>query len=130
MIPWYKCNFKILCTQLYNNGSGQYIYVSPHELFIQETWYENKKVVPYNDQSLQAEHVVRSLLKILAKHMTNLGQMWPKYLPLATFTYNTLNTPNIANYSPYELVFGRKSKLLLNLEAMPDIKILGPFKDY
>ena len=56
--------------------------------------------------------------------------MWPKYLPLATFTYNTFNTPNLANYSPYKLVFGRKPKLLLNLETMPDIKVSGTFKDY
>ena len=56
--------------------------------------------------------------------------MWPKYLPLATFTYNTFHTSNIANYSPRELVFSRKLKLLLNLETSPDIKVLGTFKDY
>ena len=27
-------------------------------------------------------------------------------------------------------MFGRKPKLLLNLETMPDIKVLGTFKDY
>ena len=48
--------------------------------------------------------------------------MWPKYLPLATFAYTTFNTPNLGNFSPYELVFGRKPKLLLNLETTPDIK--------
>ena len=37
---------------------------------------------------------------------------------------------NLGNYSPYELVFGRKPKLLLNLEAASDIKISGTFKDY
>ena len=57
------------------------------------------------------------------KHMTNLGQMWPKYLSLATFAYNTFNAPNLANYSPYELVFRRKPKTLLNLDTTPDIKI-------
>ena len=55
--------------------------------------------------------------------------MWPKYLPLATFIYSTFNTPNFANYSPYELVFGRKPKLLLNLETNPDIKVSGTFKE-
>ena len=40
------------------------------------------------------------------------------------------NTPNLGNYSPYELIFGRKQKLLLNLETMPDIKVSGTFKDY
>ena len=51
-----------------------------------------KKVVPYNHQSLQAEHGIKSLSTILTKHLTNLGQVWPKYLPLAVFDCNTFNT--------------------------------------
>ena len=62
--------------------------------------------------------------------MTDLGQMWPKYLLLATFVYNTFNTQNLANCSPYELVFGRKPKKLLNFDTMPDIKVSDTFKDY
>ena len=64
------------------------------------------------------------------KHLTNVGQMWSKYLPLPTFAYNTFNTPNLANCGPYELVFGRKPKVPLNLETTPDIKVSGTFKDY
>ena len=56
--------------------------------------------------------------------------MWPKYLSLATFTYNTFNTPNLANYSSYELVFRREPKILLNLETTPDIKVSSTFKEY
>ena len=89
-----------------------------------------KTVAPYNDQSLQAEHGIKSLLKILMKNLTNLSQMWPKYLSLATFVYNTFNTPNLVNFSPYELLFRRKPKVLLNLETTPDIKVAGTFKDY
>ena len=62
--------------------------------------------------------------------MTGHGQMRPKYLPLATLTYNTFNSPNLGDYSPYELVFGRKLKLLLDLETDPDIKVSGTYKDY
>ena len=72
-----------------------------------------KTVAPYNHQSLQAEHGIKSLSTILTKHLTNLGQMWPKYLSLAMLAYNTFNTSNLANYSPYKLVFGRKSKSYL-----------------
>ena len=36
-----------------------------------------RTVAPYNHQSLQAEHGIKSLLTILTKHLTNLGQMWP-----------------------------------------------------
>ena len=89
-----------------------------------------KTVAPYNHQLLQAEHGIKSLSTILMKHLTNLGQMWPKYLSLATFAYNTFNTPNLVNFSLYELVFRRKPKVLLNLETTPDIKVAGTFKDY
>ena len=89
-----------------------------------------KTVTPYNHQSLQTEHENKSLSTILTKHLTNLGQIWQKYLPLATFACTTFNSPNLANYSPYKLVFGRKPKLLLNLETTPHIKVLGTFKDY
>ena len=47
-----------------------------------------RTVVPYNHQSLQAEHGVKPISAIITKHLTNLGQMWPKYLPLAMFAYN------------------------------------------
>ena len=87
-----------------------------------------KTVAPYNHQSLQAEHGIKSLSTILMKHLTNQGQMWPKYLPLATFAFNTFNSPNLANYSPHE--FDRKPKLLLNLEMTSDIKVSGTFIDY
>ena len=67
---------------------------------------------------------------ILTKHLTGLGQLWPKYLPLAMFAYNTYSSLNLANYSPYELVFSRKPKLLLDLETYPDIKASSTFKGY
>ena len=53
-------------------------------------------VAPFNHQSLQAEHRIKYLSTILTKHLTNLGQMWPKYLSLDTFAYNTFNSPNLA----------------------------------
>ena len=59
---------------------------------------------PYNHQSLQAKHGFKSLSTILTKHLMNLGQMWPKYLPVVAFAFNTFNTPYVANYSPYKLV--------------------------
>ena len=89
-----------------------------------------KTVAPYNHQSLQGEHGIKSLSNILKKHLTKKGQMWHKYLPFAIFAYNTFNSPNLANYSPYELVFGRKPKLLLDVEMDPNIKVVGTFKEY
>ena len=65
-----------------------------------------KIVAPYNHQSLQAEHGIKSISTILTKHLTEQGQMWPKFLPLATLAYKIFNSPNLGNYSPYALAFG------------------------
>ena len=89
-----------------------------------------KTVSPYNHQSLQAEHGIKSLLSILTKHLTGQGQNWSKFLCLATFVYNTFNTPNLFNHSLFELIFGRKPKILLDLETDPDIKVLQTYQEY
>ena len=89
-----------------------------------------KTVASYNHQSLQGEHGIKLLSNILTKHLTNLGQIWGRYLSLATFAYNTFNTPNIRNYSPYEVTLGRKPKALINFESNPDIKVSRTFKEY
>ena len=64
-----------------------------------------KSVASYNHQSVQAKHEIKS-------------------------AYNTFNSPYAANYSPYELVLGRKPKLHLYLEPNPNFKVSGIFKDY
>ena len=89
-----------------------------------------KTVGPYNHKSLQVEHGIKSLSKILSKHLTDQGQMWHKFLSLATFANTTFHSPNLENHSLYKLVFGRKPKLLINIETIPDIKVSGTFKDY
>ena len=89
-----------------------------------------KTVAPYNHQSLQTELGIKSLSTILTKHLTEQAQMWLKYLPLAALPYNKFNSPNLGNYSPHELVFGMKPKVLLDLDTDPDIKVSGTFKDY
>ena len=87
-------------------------------------------VAPYNHLSLQAEHGIKSLSRILTKHLSGQGQMWHKYLPLATFAHNIFNSPNLTYHSPYKLVFGRKPKLLLDLETDPDVRVSGTHREY
>ena len=89
-----------------------------------------KTIAPYNHQSLQAEHGIKSLTWILTKHLTSLGHMWTKYLSLTMLAYNTFNRPNLGNYSPYKLTFDRKPKLLLNVNSNPEIKVYKNFKEY
>ena len=89
-----------------------------------------KTVGPYNHKFLQVEHGIKSLSTILTKHLTGQGQKWHKYLSLATFAYNTFHSPNLGNYSPFELTLGREPRILLNVETNPDVRISGTYKDY
>ena len=66
----------------------------------------------------------------MTKHLTKSGDMWINYLLFATLAYNMYNSLNLSNYSPYELVFGRKPKLLLDLETDPDIKVSVTYREY
>ena len=56
--------------------------------------------------------------------------MWPNYLSLATFAYNTFNSRNLGNHNPYEFIFGRKPKSLLSLDSTPDINVSGTFREH
>ena len=89
-----------------------------------------KTVGPYNHKYLQTEHGIKSLSKILTKHLTGQRQTWHKFLSLATFAYNTFNSPNLGNYSPFELTLGREPRILLDLETYPDTKVSVTYKDY
>ena len=79
---------------------------------------------------MQAEHSIKSLSNILTKHLTEQGQTWHTFLSLATFAYNTFHSPNLGNYSPFELTFGRKPKILLDIGTDPYIKVSGTYTDY
>ena len=72
-----------------------------------------KTVGPYNHKSLQAEHGIKSLSSILSKYLTDQGQMWHKFLSLATFAYNIFHSLNLGNYSPLCLEENQNYSLML-----------------
>ena len=81
-----------------------------------------KTIAPYNHQSLQAEHSIKSLTHILTKHLTGLGSDVDKISIFINFCIL-----NLGNLCPFELTFGRKPKLLLNTETNPDIRGFNKF---
>ena len=84
-------------------------------------------VSPTNHKSLQAEHGIKSFPNILMKHLSGLGDDWHLYTRPAMLTYNTYNTPNLDNLSPFELALGRKPILVPRLENTPHIPVTGTF---
>ena len=86
------------------------VYVNLNELPISKIEHPNYDCSSHTIiNSLQAEHSIKMLSHILMKHLTGQGQMWHKYLPLATFAHNTFNSPNLANHSPYEIGIWEKT---------------------
>ena len=86
-------------------------------------------VRPTNHKSLQAEHGIKSLSNILMKHLSGLGDDWHLYTRPALLTYNTYNTPNLDNLSPFELALGRKPILVPKLENVPHIPVTGDLRE-
>ena len=119
-------------------GTPQYIIMDQDSAFVstlmnylfKRLGIKIKTVGPYNHQSLQAEHRIKSLSTILTKHLTGQGQNWNKLLCLATIVYNTFNTPNLCNHSPFELIYGRQPKILLDLGTYPNKKVPGAYRGY
>ena len=61
------------------------------------------------------------------KHLSGLLDNWHLYKRPAMLTYNTYNTPNLDNLSPFELAFGRKPILVPKLESILHIPVTGTF---
>ena len=86
-------------------------------------------VSPTNHKSLQAEHGIKSLSGLLAKHLSQVWS-WHSCLPYSMLCYNGYSTPNLNGYSPYELVFGHKMTLSQELELKVDTVVSRTFTDY
>ena len=67
---------------------------------------------------------------MLLKYLMGLGQYWPKYIPFAMYSYDNIYSTNLNGFSPYELVFGRKPKVLIDLETDPSGTVSGMYKEY
>ena len=63
----------------------------------------------------------------LMKHLSGLGHNWHLYARPAMLTYNTYNTPNLDNMSPFELALGRKTILVPKLECTLHIPVTDTF---
>ena len=85
-------------------------------------------VSPTNHKSLLAEHGIKSLSNIIMKHLTGLGTDWDIYCKPAMLVYNSYASPNLADISPFELVFGRKANICPEFEFKPQVPITGTHK--
>ena len=81
-----------------------------------------------NHKSLLAEHGIKSLSNMITTHLTGLGKDWHVYAKPCMLTYNSYHTPNLDDHCPFELVFGRRPRIVPILEVTPPIPVTGTFK--
>ena len=83
-----------------------------------------------NHKSLLAEHGIKSLSDIVRYLMFHSDGPWVDYVLDAMRMYNGFASPNLDGLSPYELVFGRKAKIMPMLEITVDVPNAGTHKQY
>ena len=105
-------------------------YVYTYELLIQEANYKDQDHSSIQSLIFTSRTWYQITVQNFDKTFDRTRADWCKYLPLATFTHNTFYSPILANHSPYELVFRRKLKLLLDLETDPDVNVSGTYREY
>ena len=82
----------------------------------------------HNHKSPLAEHGIKS--DIVHYLMFHLNGPWVDFVLDAMCMYNGLASPNLDGLSPYELVFGRKAKIMPMLELSTDLPAAGTYKQY
>ena len=64
-----------------------------------------KVISPYNHGSSKCERQIKTISKIIVKHLWDKGQMWPLFTTTAAYAMNTFASEALSGFSPFQLVF-------------------------
>ena len=64
-----------------------------------------KVMSPYNHGSSKCERQIKTISKIIVKHLWDKGQMWPLFATTAAYVMNTFPSEALSSFSPFQLVF-------------------------
>ena len=74
-----------------------------------------KVISPYNHGSSKCERQIKTISKIIVKHLWGKGQMWPLFATTAAYAMNTFASEALSGFSPFQLVFLRDPPDLTSL---------------
>ena len=77
-------------------------------------------ISPYNHGSSKCESQIKTISKIIAKHLWDKGQMWPLFATTAAYAMNTFASEVLSGFSPFQLIFLRDPPDLTSL-SFPEI---------
>ena len=64
-----------------------------------------KVISPYNHGSSKCERQIKTISKIIVKHLWDKGQMWPLFATTAAYAMNMFASEALSSFSPFQLVF-------------------------
>ena len=64
-----------------------------------------KVISPYNHGSSEYERQIKTISKIIVKHLWDKGQMWPLFATTAAHAMNTFASEALSSFSSFQLVF-------------------------
>ena len=67
---------------------------------------------------------------MIAEQLTGTGQMGTHYLQTCTYSYHNFASPALDWLNPFQLIFGRAPKSLMELETTHQEGRIGSFKEY
>ena len=62
-----------------------------------------KVISPYNHGSSKCERQIKTISKIIAKHLWDKGQMWPLFATTAAYAMNTFTSEALSSFSPLQI---------------------------
>ena len=75
-----------------------------------------KVISPYNHGSSKCKSQIKTISKIIVKHLWDKGQMWPLFATMAAYAMNTFASEALSSFSPFQLVFFRDPCKVLSSE--------------
>ncbi|XP_055955077.1 uncharacterized protein LOC130010906 [Patella vulgata] len=76
---------------------------------------DHKLISVSNHGSLMVERHIKSISDLLKFNLNQYGTDWVRYVSTCTYAYNSFVSPQLGNFSPYELAFGKPPKNLTSL---------------
>ena len=80
---------------------------------------DRKVISVENHGSYYVERHIRTLSDFLKVNLNQYGTDWVRFVSTTCYAYSSFSSPQLGNFSPYELVFGREPPNLTSLVFNP-----------
>ena len=89
-----------------------------------------KVINPYNHGNSKCKRQIKTISKIIVKHLRDKEQMWPLFATTAAYAMNTFASEALSSFSPFQLVFLRDPPDLTSLSFLKIDTISVNYHEY